>query len=288
MGALTIAFGGSRYRFAGLTPAQVGLVRGRFDALLCREDTAPDVEIDVHYVPNPAGFMRRPVGPVEYRIAVAHRDQSIAVAGIGFTANIDRTPFRAQMQTCFENEWFLDGVENLFRVVASYQLFGEGCLVMHSAAFTDGDRGFLFCGRSGAGKTTLCCLADELELDILSDELNAISRSGDSFEIRAMPFAGDFGRAPKPHPPYPLTGLLGLAQGTAPAVHGCSKAEAVSRIVASCPYINTDPRLVDALTSRAAELIERVPLRILSFAKDTRFWSVLNHEYPSARPTLSP
>jgi hypothetical protein len=287
MSALTIEFAGSRYRFAGLNPEQVDLARSRFEALLCRDDAQPDVGVDVHYVPNPAGFMRRPAGPVEYRVALAHADDSIAVAGIGFTANIDRTPLRAQMQTCLTDDWFLDAFENLFRVIACYRLFGAGALVMHSAAFTDGARGFLFCGRSGAGKTTLCGLADELQLEILSDELNAVMPSGGSFELRAMPFAGDFGGVPKRHPPYPLTGLLGLAQGADPLVHGCSKAEAVSRIVASCPYINADPLLVDALTSRAAKLIERVPLRILSFAKDTRFWSALNHEYRSSDATLS-
>jgi len=255
--------------------------------LLCRDDAQPDVQVDVHYSPNPAGFMRRPAGPVEYRVAVAHGDDRIAVAGIGFTANIDRMPLRAQMQTCLADAWFLGAFENLFRVIACYRLFGEGGLMMHSAAFTDGGRGFLFCGRSGAGKTTLCALANQLELGILSDELNAVTLSAGSFELQAMPFAGDFGGVPKRHPPYPLTGLLGLEHGAAPAVHGCSKAEAVSRIVASCPYVNADPILVDKLTSRVANLVERVPVRILSFAKDTTFWSVLDHEYGSPAASLS-
>jgi hypothetical protein len=286
MSAVTIEFAGSRYRFAGLNPEQLGQAGARFEALLRRDERTADVEVDVHYVPNPAGFMIRPPGPVEYRIAVAHHDAAIAVAGIGFTANIDRAPFRAQMQTCMSDEWFLDGFENLFRVIACYRLFDQGALVMHSAAFTDSGRGFVFCGRSGAGKTTLCGLADELELNILSDELNAIMPASGGFELQAMPFAGDFGGAPKRHPPYPLTGLLGLAQTSDPSVDGCSKAEAVSRIVASCPYINADPLLVDALTSRAADLFERVPLRILSFAQDTRFWSVLNDEYRSSGAAL--
>jgi len=286
MGALTIEFARHRYRFAGLNPEQTDLVRSRFGVLLCRDDATSDVQVDVHYVPNPAGFMRRPVGPAEYRVAVAHGDDSIAVAGIGFTANIDRTPFRAQMQTCLTDEWFLGAFENLFRIVACYRLFAEGALVLHSAAFTDGVRGFLFCGRSGAGKTTLCGLADELELDVLSDELNAVTPLNDSFALRAMPFAGDFGGAPRAHPPYPLTGLLGLGHSTAPLVHDCSKAEAVSRIVASCPYVNADPLLIDELTTRVAQLVERIPLRILSFAKDTTFWSVLDHEYRSPHAML--
>jgi len=287
MSALTVGFAGSRYRFVGLSPEQVDLVRSRFQALLCRDETRPDVQVDVHHVPDPAGFMRRPPGPTEYRVAVVHEADRISVAGIGFTANVDRTPLRAQMRTCHNDEWFLGAFENLFRIVACYRLFAEGALMMHSAAFTDCARGFLFCGRSGAGKTTLCSLADELDLRILSDELNAVASSGGSPELRAMPFAGDFGGMPKPQPPYPLTGLLGLRHGTAPLLSRCSKAEAVSRIVASCPYVNTDPVLIDELTSRVTELVERVPFRILSFAKDGRFWSLLDHEYPSPGATVS-
>ncbi len=287
MSALTIEFAGSRYRFAGLNPEQDELVRSRFQPLLRRDDRDADVHVDIHYDPHAGAFMRRPAGPTEYRVAVAHGDERIAVAGIGFTANLDRSPLRAQMQTCLSDEWFSGAFENLFRVIACYRLFGQGALVMHSAAFTDGSRGFLFCGRSGAGKTTLCGLADELDLEILSDELNAITPSSGSFEILAMPFAGDFGGEPRPHPPYALTGLLGLSHGVAPSVSVCSKAEAVSRIVASCPYLNADPLLVDELTSRVAELVERAPVRILSFSRDTRFWSVLNHEYRSPDATVS-
>ena len=288
MSALTIEFAGSRYRFAGLNPEQDGLVRSRFQALLSSDAEKPDVRIDIHFNPNSAAFMRRPHGAVEYPVAVAHGDESIAVAGIGFTANVDRSPLRVRMQTCRSDEWFSAAFENLFRIVACYRLFGEGALVMHSAAFNDGARGFVFCGRSGAGKTTLCGLADELDLQILSDELNAVRPTGGSFELLAMPFAGDFGGVPRQHPPYPVTGLLGLRQGSAPSMSLCSKAEAVSRIVASCPYVNADPCLVDSLTSRAEELVERLPLRVLTFARDTRFWSVLDNEYREPATAVSP
>ena len=288
MSALSIEFAGSRYRFGGMNPEQDGLVRAKFAALICEDELKPDVTVDIHHDPNSAAFMRRPPGPTEYRIAVAHAAERIAVAGIGFTANLDRSPFRAQMHTCLSDDWFLGAFENVFRVLACYRLYSEGGLVLHSAAFTDGARGFLFSGRSGAGKSTLCSLAAELHLEILSDELNAVTPSGQSFQLQAMPFAGDFGGEPRPHPPYPLTGLLGLAHARAPYLQSCSKGEAVSRIVASCPYVNADPLLLDGLTSRAAMLVDRLPLRVLSFSKDTRFWSVLDHEYRSPQSTLSP
>ena len=288
MGTLTIELAGCRYRVAGMTPGQLALVRSRFDALLCRDDGGSDVAIDVHYRPNPAGVMQRPRGPAEYRVGVTYDRDSISAAGIGFTANIDRQPLRAQLHTCLDDAWFVGAFENLFRVVASYRLFAEGGLVMHSAAFTDADRGFLFCGRSGAGKTTLCGLAEELELGILSDELNAIVPQDGSFSILAMPFAGDFGATPKRHPPYPLTALMGLAHAPSPEVRGCSKGVAVSRIVASCPYVNADPLLIDELTARAVALVARAPLRVLHFAKNPTFWHLLDHEYRSLDQPISP
>ncbi len=287
MTSLALGLFGGSYRLSGLTPEQTAVVQSRFGPLLSPDDGQADVSIDVHFSPNRAAFMPRPPGPQEYRVAVAHRADHIAAAGIGFTANVDRAPLRAQIHTCLDDAWFLGAFENVLRIVAAYRLFDSGALLMHSAAFTDGTRGFLFCGRSGAGKTTLCDLADQLELRVLSDELNAVADLGDRFELRAMPFAGDFGGAVARHPPYPLTGLLGLAHDTAPRVDSCSRAQAVGRIVAACPYLNSDPRLVDELTSRVARLVERIPLRILSFAKDTRFWGVLDREYGSQQPSLS-
>lgn len=287
MSTLTIEFAQCRYRLMGLLPEQKKRVRARFGALECAAELAPDVEVEVRQSTKPERFMAKLVGPVEYRISMGYRPTIVAVDGIGFSATIERASLRTQMHTCLNDEWFVDGFENLFRALVSYRLFGAGALVMHSAAFTDGERGFLFCGRSGAGKTTLCRLADQLQLRILSDELNAVAASPEGFVLQAMPFAGDFGRMPTPTPPLPLTGLLGLRQSASPRLHACSQAEAASRIVASCPYVNADPVLVEPLTERAVLLVERVPLRVLSFAKDTAFWKVLDHEYPRPQPALS-
>ena len=101
-----------------------------------------------------------------------------------------------------------------------------------------------------------------------------------------MPFAGDFGRARVGGPRLPLSALLGLRHGPAPRIGECSRAEAVSRIVASCPYLNADPVYGDRVTDRATDLARRIPLRVLSFAPDTSFWQVLDHEYADAHHAL--
>ncbi|MDH3201016.1 MAG: hypothetical protein OEM15_09005 [Myxococcales bacterium] len=287
MSTLTLEFAQCRYRLTGLLPEQEELVRARFGALERAEACGHDVEVEVLHSADPHRFMPKLVGPVEYRISVAYEPSTVLVEGIGFSATIDRASLRTHMHTCESDEWFVDAFENLFRVLVSYRLFAEGALVMHSAAFSDGERGFLFCGRSGAGKSTLCGLADQLQLQILSDELNAVMATAEGFGLQAMPFAGDFGQMPMPTPPLPLTGLLGLRQGARPGLLACSQTEAVSRIVASCPYVNADPMLVEPLTDRAVQLTGRVPLRVLSFTKDTTFWKVLDREYNRPQPALS-
>jgi len=287
MSTLTLEFAQCRYRLTGLLPEQKKHVRTRFGALESAKACEPDVEVEVVRGADPDRFMGKLVGPVEYRISMAYKPSSVCVEGIGFSATFDRGSLRTHMHTCLSDEWFVDGFENLFRVLVSYRLFGAGAMVLHSAAFTDGERGFLFCGRSGAGKSTLCSLADQLQLRILSDELNAVIATPEGFALQAMPFAGDFGRMPMPAPPLPLTGLLGLRQGSSPALHACSHAEAVSRIVASCPYVNADPVLAEPLTDRAIQLVDQVPLRVLSFTKDATFWKVLDREYSRPQPALS-
>lgn len=286
MSALTIEFAQCRYGLNGLLPEQEKQVRTRFGALECASTLKADVEIGVLQSAEPERFMSKLTGPVEYQVVVAYGEKQIAVAGIGFSATIERGALQTRMQTCLTDEWFLGAFENLFRVVTAYRLFSVGALVIHSAALSDGERGFLFCGRSGAGKTTICDLADTLHLTIFSDELNAILPNGGSFSLQAMPFAGDFGGTPVRHPPFPLTGLLGLEHDSVARLHTCSKAQAVSRIVASCPYLNADPMLSEQLTERAVQLVDRIPLRVLSFAKDTSFWSVLDHEYRIAQAAL--
>ena len=282
MSQVTLAFAGCRVRVNGLIPGQLDSLRARFDGLLVREDDEVIAEIDVHYTPRPDGFMRRPPGATEYRVSIGHDDARIELAGIGFRASIEREPLRAQLHTCLGDDWFVGAFENLLRVVSSYALFGRGGLVLHSAALREAGLGFLFVGRSGAGKTTLCSLAAELEIEVLSDELNAVVPLDGGFSLQAVPFAGDFGQAPGQEPPHPLTAVLGLEHGATPGLRVCSKAEAVSRIVASCPYVNTDPVSESALHSRAQALADTVPFRVLTFAKSPNFWSVLHREYGTA------
>lgn len=283
---LDLGFAGCRYVVTGLSGFQSQALASHFAKELAPQPSVPAVPIEVCYRPNGV-FASRPPGPTEYAVALKHQETELHLAGIGFTAAIERSSLQTTMLTNLDDAWFTGSFENVLRVITSYRLFFRGALVLHSAAFVHGHKGFLFCGRSGAGKSTLCGLADQIGLEVLSDELNAVHRRpGGSYWLQAMPFAGDFGMTRSDSAPAKLSGLFGIEKDEQTSLGTCSKAEAVSRVIAACPYINGDPSLGEALAERAERIVRDLPFRILSFAKDTNFWSVLSHEYCDERATL--
>ena len=283
---LEIAFADCRYVVTGLTGFQSQQLSSHFAKELAPQSSAQAVPIEVRYRPDGA-FASRPPGPTEYAVALEHAETELRLSGIGFAATIERSSLRTTMITNLDNAWFPGGFENVLRVITSYRLFFRGALVLHSAAFVHGDKGFLFCGRSGAGKSTQCRLADRIGLQVQSDELNAVvPQHNGSYWLQAMPFAGDFGMAPSDSAPAKLSGLFGIEKDKQTSLGACSRAEAVSRLIAACPYINGDPSLAETLAERAEQIVRDLPFRILSFTKDTSFWNVLSHEYCDERATL--
>ncbi len=47
-------------------------------------------------------------------------------------------------------------VEYLIRIASAIWIFEKGGLLIHGAALVRNERGYLFTGHSGAGKTTVC------------------------------------------------------------------------------------------------------------------------------------
>jgi hypothetical protein len=74
-------------------------------------------------------------------------------------------------------------------------LLGKGLLI-HAAGITINDKGFLFAGVSGAGKSTICSLFQDSGVNtILSDDRMVVRKSSQEFLMYGTPWAGDAGIA---------------------------------------------------------------------------------------------
>ncbi len=275
---VALEYAGTVYRFEGLSASQRTAAVARFSALQTQGAATADIVIRVFQAQR-SSFQPRPTRAWEYELAISYSPEAIRLSGNEFTATIDRKTLCAELVTSNEGKNFLDPLENLFRVLVVYKLLEAGALVMHSAALTDERQGFLLFGRSGAGKTTCCELAEPLGVRVLSDELNAIFPTAEGVELRPMPFAGDFGEASITSEPSPLTGIYALEQAQVTQTRGCGRAEATARMIAACPYANADPYIGDSLVDRIASLQQRHPLRLLRFQKSLDFWGCLQDDH---------
>ncbi len=141
--------------------------------------------------------------------------------------------------------------------------------LVHAAAVEIDGLGFLLCGRSGAGKTTLARLMSRHAGARLLNDEKAILRLADGRpRLSSTPWHGEESEVNAGFPP--LAAILHLRQAPENALTPIPPANALSRIVSGCaaPFYSRD-RLERVLDSLAA-IVERAPSYILDFTPDER------------------
>jgi hypothetical protein len=109
---------------------------------------------------------------------------------------------------------------------------GHG-IIMHACGLATDERGYLFIGQSGAGKSTTARLwAAHREVEILSDERVAVSKRGDEFFMHGTPWHGEARLAMNAS--RRLTTLFFLRQWHTNEIVALSRIEAAARLFACC------------------------------------------------------
>jgi hypothetical protein len=134
-------------------------------------------------------------------------------------------------------------------------------------------RAFIFAGVSGAGKTTLARLAPA-DVDVLTDEISYVRKEAGGYYAYGTPFAGELARAGE-NLRAPLTAVYLLNQGAENRVSGMGKAEAARGILTNTLFFAADVELVQAVFLSALDLVERVPVRRLTFLPETGIWELI-------------
>lgn len=148
------------------------------------------------------------------------------------------------------------------RFLADYQ-----GAIFHAAGWIDGNGGWVFPGRSGAGKTTIARLfANASGIKPVSDDRVAVRRIGNEFRFYGTPWPGEAGYAENQS--AELSGIFFLEQGGQNLIDKLSPSEAVSRLfpIMSVPWY--DAKRVDRIMAFCDDLLKTIPAYVFKFRPD--------------------
>jgi hypothetical protein len=268
----TLDIAGGPFAIDGLSPLQLSSLITRYGP---SSSAAPAVTLIVHRVAAD-DFLEIDTRGWEYNLDYSATGSSVSLAGMRLAARIELARNRAGIWTPVEDPAELWGVvENVLRPLVALRLLMTGGLLVHSAAVALDGRGFLFAGRSNAGKSTVARLAVLSGRPVLSDDLNAITLQDGRFIIAPLPFTGDLEPSEVSHDAVPLAAILGLEKGTGESLRSISRGEAVSLLVRSAPYVNHDEIRLPLLLDRAAEIAAAASTALLTFRREGDIWPIL-------------
>ncbi len=164
-------------------------------------------------------------------------------------------------------------IDAVLRIVHTLVLAGKDGFLVHAASAVRNGRAYLFAGASGAGKTTITRLAPP-DVTLLTDEVSYVRREGREYLAYGTPFAGELAKVGE-NVRAPLAAVYLLAQGPENRIDNVSTADATRALLSNVLFFAEDPELVQAVFHSACALVERVPVRRLTFRPDAHVWELI-------------
>jgi hypothetical protein len=167
----------------------------------------------------------------------------------------------------------------LDQIILMYYLARHSGILIHASGIEIKQKGYIFAGRSGAGKTTIAMqfLARHYA-GLLSDDRVILRKINHSFRVFGTPWPGKGGITRNMN--IPLAGIFFLQHSSHNRVEQVDARTALEGLlpVASIPWF--DPGRMNDILQTCEKLIENVPAYMLSFRPDTEVVDVLEEFLP--------
>ena len=164
-------------------------------------------------------------------------------------------------------------IDSVIRILHTLILSERGGFLVHASSIIRNGQAFLFAGKSGAGKTTMCRLAPG-DSTLLTDEISFVRPVGDTYFAFGTPFYGELA-VPGKNTSAPVAALYLLEHAPEDHVDGVSPQHALTELMRSVLLFAHESESVNRVFASALDLISRVPVRRLRFAPTPRVWSAL-------------
>jgi hypothetical protein len=258
-----IGIGGVTIRIHTSDPAFLRLLEERYEGFT-GDWASSDCEFTVDLVPSGATVS------ADEGLRVSRENGLWTLERGDFLARWDPVSRRGRIRQS-PNPYSIDSV---LRIVHTLILAASGRgILLHAGSAVRHGRAFCFAGVSGAGKTTITRLAPA-DVTLLTDEISYIRREGDGYHAHGTPFAGELTRSGE-NVKAPLAAVYLLAQGPANRIDEMPVAEAARALLRNVLFFAEDAELVHRVFHIACDLVDRVPVRRLTFVPEARVWELI-------------
>ncbi len=164
--------------------------------------------------------------------------------------------------------------DSFIRVLYTELLLPHPGFLLHCSSVIRAERGYVFSGDSGAGKTTIGTLNPENVL--LGDDLLILRKADDrSYHVYGTPFVGsDIPWGVNQH--APIKALLFLNQARENRVAPLRPNEATSKLLKQVMFFRRSRAGLEAIFSAVSDLVRSVPVYDLFFLPDNSVWDVID------------
>jgi len=167
----------------------------------------------------------------------------------------------------------------LLQILLMYILAQRQGAIIHAAGIVINGKGYIFPGKSGAGKSTMTRqFAGRRGIGLLSDDRVVVRKEEGAFRAYGTPWPGEEGIAENMN--VPLSGLFFIAHGSENRIKEISAQEALERLlpVTSIPWYDRDvvPKMLDF----CGDLVSHIPTYEFQFKPGIEVVDVLE-EYVS-------
>ncbi|MGA1868374.1 MAG: hypothetical protein ACMUJM_07485 [bacterium] len=202
-------------------------------------------------------------------IEVAYQDDRFVVRRPDLEGDIDLVGRVAHVT----NRAALYSFDSFLRIMYSLILPQMEGFLVHAASVVKDEMGYVFMGRSGAGKSTIALYSSYYT--VLSDEISLIKKIGDQYILYSTPFWGE--QEIKGGNFYvPLAGICQLRQNSQLSLRRLGKREALRYLMENILYFAKEPFLTNQIFHNCSDFIEKIDIFVLSFQKNEYFWKIID------------
>jgi hypothetical protein len=230
-------------------------------------ETAPLLRIEVNILsektlPNWATNADRP------EVRFDNGTKQVTFAWQGLSGEFDLVSSEARMSCTL----IPTGLNSFLRFLYSLVLLKEPGFLVHASGLIKNEKGYIFPGKSGAGKTTISRLSPGATL--LSDDIPLV-KIGDAPLIFGTPFWGDLAVAGE-KTSAPLTGIYFPVKDKKNYTERLKPRRVIEKLLPNVVFFFKNEKFSKQLFNLSFDLATKVPGYELHFLPDFSFWECID------------